>query len=252
MSLKEKKKNSYIVVVVGVSSLKIAEYEKHIQIFSAWFCVCCSYVFFLPFYPGGLFFGRVFQAVHGRGVHKIAQVGAGSRASSIFSFERRRLRLLLLFHPFDDSDSVSFRNFNAAHRSTTTTIGFDDPDAVIPTTDHSGHSLCRPMIIITVSVAMDEKRIDLMSRWFVHHPSLSVRKKCFFVFFFTPSHWNAETIAGSYLWMDGCIRVLALFYQFFGRLLRYERCGNCAIANLNIHSLSIISDSQKVGQLRSK
>jgi hypothetical protein len=35
MSLKEKKKNSYIVVVVGVSSLKIAEYEKHIQIFSA-------------------------------------------------------------------------------------------------------------------------------------------------------------------------------------------------------------------------
>ncbi len=187
---------------------------------------------FLPFDPGGLFFGRVFQAVHGRGVHKIAQVGAGSRASSI---PERLLLLLLILHllflffsyPFDDSDSVALRDINVDHSSTARhhPVGFHAA-AVIPTADHSGHSGSLPRIIIAVSslvlagwcsVAMDEKRIDSTPRCSVRHPSLSSQAPP------TPSNkkqdntkkrggGNAETIGGIYIfffplsfpfWMDG-------------------------------------------------
>ena len=121
----------------------------------------------LPFYPGGLLFGRVLQAVHGRGVHKIAQVGAsGGRPIGASKSDRRRVALLLGVVPLlpilliqipSDGGGRTAAFFIAIHR--------------LLATDHR-HS-GRPRIINVVA-SMNEERIDFPRC--CHHRSLSKKQ----------------------------------------------------------------------------
>lgn len=171
-------------------------------------------------------------------MHKIAQVGAGSRASSIP--ERLLLIILNLFlllffsYPFDDSDSVALTDINVHHSSTARhrrdPVGFH---AAIATEDHSGHSGSLPRIIIAAvsskilvvagcccccccSAVVDEKRIDSTPRRFVRHPSLSSHTKLH-QHLRKPRNQpdNAETIGRIFSgWMDGWMVRASSFYHF--------------------------------------
>lgn len=142
----------------------------------------------LPFDVGGLLFGRVLQAVHGRGVHKIAQVGAsggrrpiGASKSGWIGRRRRRRRapLVALFVAalLPPPQAFRFADYGSGRAVAALQMASAQQQRLTAHHRHSG----RPRIIDVVA-PMDKERIDFPRRCDCHHRSMSTveRGKEFF------------------------------------------------------------------------